>query len=62
MTFKLDTDTDCKVMSVQTLTALDVKGKLRVSKSTLVAFFGQKITPLGGKVLTCEYKGQNHQI
>lgn len=62
VTFKLDTGADCNAMSAQTLTALDVKSKLRVSKSKFVAFFGQKITPLGKKVLTCEYKGHKHQI
>lgn len=33
-----------------------------MSKSKLVAFFGQKITPLGRRALTYEYKGQKHQI
>lgn len=49
-------------MSVQTLNALDVRRRLRVSKSKLVAFLGQKITPLGRRALTCGYKGQKHQI
>lgn len=51
ITLKLDTGADCNVMFIQTLNALDVKGRLRVSK--LVAFFGQKTTPLGRRALTC---------
>lgn len=62
VTFKLDTGAECNAMSVQTLNALDVKGRLRVSKSKLVAFFGQKVTPLGRRALTRVYKGQKHQI
>ena len=44
-------------MSVKTF-----RGKLQASKSKLVAFFGQKIAPLGKRALTCEYKGQKHNI
>ena len=62
VTFKLDTGADCNAMSVNTFNALDVRGRLRASKSKLVAFFGQKIAPLGKRALTCEYKGQKHNI
>ena len=42
--------------------SLDVGGKLNVSKSKVVAFFGQKIAPLGKRALTCQYKGQKHKV
>lgn len=58
VTFKLDTGVDCNAMSVKTLNELNVRGQLRASKCKLVAFFGQKISPLGKRALTCEYKGQ----
>lgn len=61
MTFKPDMGADCNAMSAQTLNALDVSGRFRVSNSKLVAFFGQKITPLRRRALTCEYKGQKHR-
>lgn len=62
VTFKLDTGADCNAMSVKTLNALEVRGRLKASKSKLVAFFGEKTAPLGKKTLTCEYKGQKHNI
>lgn len=60
VTFKLDRGADCNAVSAETLNTLDVRG--RGSKRKLVAFFGQKTTPLGTTVLTCECKGQKHKI
>ncbi|CAJ1049307.1 uncharacterized protein K02A2.6-like [Xyrichtys novacula] len=62
VTFKLDTGADCNAMSIKTFNALEVRGRLNASKSKLVAFFGQKIAPLGKRALTCEHKGQKHRI
>lgn len=61
MTFKLDTGVDCKAMSNNMFNALNVRGRLRASKTKLVAFFGQKVATLGKRVLTCE-QGQKHKI
>lgn len=48
-------------MSNNMFKALNVRGRLRASKTKLVAFFGQKVAALGKRVLTCEHKGQKHK-
>lgn len=60
--FKLDTRADCNAMSVETFNALSTSGKLKASSSKLIAFFGQRMSPLGKIALTCEYKRQKHSI
>lgn len=62
VTFKLDTGAECNVISEKTYSSLDIKGRLSASKCKLVAYTGHKMTSLGKKLITCEYKGQKHKI
>lgn len=62
VTFKLDMGADYNAMSVKTLIALDVRGRLRASKSRLIDFFGQMIAPLGKRALTCESRANSKTL
>ena len=56
--FKIDTGAQCNVMSFMQAS----KQPLSRSKARLVAFGGQRITPVGKAVLLCEHKNKFRPI
>lgn len=60
--FGIDTGADCNVVSAKTFQALKLDNELHASRCRLVAYSGHKMEPLCKTSLTCQYKGQAHQI
>lgn len=59
---KLGTGADCNSMLVKTLNTLDVRGRLRVRKNRLIAFFGPMMEPLGKNALECESRANSKTL